>query len=316
MKKQIKKYFAALTLLLIFTVQTTQAHSEETNTNAESDSTATKKIFNNESKKIINSFKDKSCGKDYANVWQETQALIESPETSWFQNFRSSKGLMVANEHNAPYIYGMIEKYATKLGIAVPTIFLTTFELNNACASSLTPNYGFIMIGKTLLQYSTTEKIEAIIAHELAHIKHNHIPRSIALYCASNYVLGSVLAPLLLPENLITYCSDYLPICVHPIGPVIVAGSIIISRAHGRYCEREADLTAISILEQPAALGQFFETLPFSNEKPEYTTLWENMQYYLRTHPEIPDRIAYCNQAVQARENNNSSNEHLAAPAA
>lgn len=313
MTKQIKKYFTALTLLLMCTIQTTQALSEDNNNNAKFDS-ATKEIFNNEAKKISESFNNKSCGKDYANVWQETQALMENPETSWLQNFRSRKGLMVANEQNAPYIYGMVEKYTTKLGIAVPTIFLTTFEFDNACASSLTPNYGFIVIGKTLLQNLATQEIEAIIAHELAHIKHNHIPRSIALYFASNYVLGSIIAPLLLPENLITYCSDYLPFCVHPIGPVIVAVTILIARAHGRYSEQEADLTAISVLDQPAALGQFFEKLPVS--KPEYETFWEKVQYYLRTHPENYDRIAYCNQAVQTRENNNFSNEHLATPAA
>ena len=68
----------------------------------------------------------------------------------------------------------------------MPTIFVTrdvTWKqgIFNACAQKLFASSGAIVIGQKLLRETTDAELEAVVAHELGHIKYNHVNKRILL---------------------------------------------------------------------------------------------------------------------------------------
>ena len=69
-----------------------------------------------------------------------------------------------------------------KADIATPTIFVTRHDgFFNAAAQKLFASTGGIIVGQKLMHEVSDESLEAIIAHEIGHIKHNHVNKMMAL---------------------------------------------------------------------------------------------------------------------------------------
>ena len=85
---------------------------------------------------------------------------------------------------NNPILYNMVNEIADKLEIVTPEILICKGELANAFASqSSSSSAGQITIGKDLIKDAefglSYDELKAIIAHELAHLKHQHVPKRI-----------------------------------------------------------------------------------------------------------------------------------------
>ncbi|MBY0352844.1 M48 family metalloprotease [Candidatus Babeliales bacterium] len=262
-------------------------------------------------------FVNQNLTNDYLNLYRE-HSKKNDQTNSTTAKLRRKIGLMTADQNNAPTLYAMVEKYATKLGIEVPKILITTHEslvqkwviCSPAATWSLTQSKAVIIVSNELLQYSNTNEVEAVIAHELAHIKHNHVPKKMALHCAL-FCFFSYVVPLYVPGTIFSYvCLDisWLPEILQPcllnIKPLLLA-TFPLTSGYSRATEKEADTTAMSILEKPEGLVTFFEKIaPYC---PHYETTWEKITYYFSTHPENRERIKYCTQAAQAPSRRSSS---------
>ena len=86
-----------------------------------------------------------------------------------------------------PKLHAYVDDLCKKAGIATPTIFITSDKHGffNAAASKLFTSTGGIIIGQKMIYETSQAELEAIVAHEIGHIKYNHVNKSLALPFAS-----------------------------------------------------------------------------------------------------------------------------------
>lgn len=89
---------------------------------------------------------------------------------------------VVITHQTMPNLYAYIDALCKKNNIATPTIFISTRKsIFNACAAKLFTSSGSILLCQKLLIDSSDSELEAVIAHEIGHIKHNHINKTLLL---------------------------------------------------------------------------------------------------------------------------------------
>lgn len=94
----------------------------------------------------------------------------------------TAKGLVGLDETQAPKLHAMIEEIAVQLKMPKPFVFMAfDKKLYNAAAFSLSPKASLILIGEKLLKEMDDQQLKAILAHELGHIHHNHVPKRLLL---------------------------------------------------------------------------------------------------------------------------------------
>jgi len=105
---------------------------------------------------------------------------------TWVQRFIRSEFLncdvvMVLPE-TMPLLYAYIDGVCKKAGIATPPIFITRQEgFFNAFAEKFLTSTGAIVFGQKLIKDLSDDAIEAVAAHEIGHIKHNHTNKLLKL---------------------------------------------------------------------------------------------------------------------------------------
>lgn len=166
--------------------------------------------------------------------------------------------VVIVNQSTMPKMYGFIEKVCNDHNIAVPTVLMALDDnFFNAAAQKLMTSTGAIVIGATLIRQTHDEELEAIIAHELGHIKYNHVNKIIGASIVSNLIGVAVSAYLAEKNN--------VPISVQKSIPLIafLAPSFII----GKKFEKQADEFACKAVGKAEGLASFFEHLEQREQK-------------------------------------------------
>ena len=77
----------------------------------------------------------------------------------------------ISREDN-PKLYGMVERLAKEAGIPTPKVGISMLEIPNAFAFGRSKRDGRVCVTKGLLRILNDEELEAVIGHEISHIKH------------------------------------------------------------------------------------------------------------------------------------------------
>ncbi|MEM2134698.1 MAG: M48 family metalloprotease [Candidatus Jordarchaeaceae archaeon] len=85
---------------------------------------------------------------------------------------RHSLGLQYLKKGDNPWLEKTVEKLAEKSGIPTPKIALWNTEQPNACVFGRTTKSSTLAVSKGLLQMLNKEEVEAVIGHEIGHLKH------------------------------------------------------------------------------------------------------------------------------------------------
>lgn len=155
-----------------------------------------------------------------------------------------------------------VERLSQQANLPVPTVVVADTPLPNSYTSGLSPSRATIVVTTGLLEKLEAEEIRAVLAHELAHVKHRD---------AAVMTVASV--PLVIARTLHKwmderwdwrYGNDY-DLLVVPLGLCfVVAGALWLSgrllvRLLSRYRELAADRGAIALTGSPAALASALE---------------------------------------------------------
>lgn len=129
----------------------------------------------------------------------------------FFQRFVRSLFLMfdvvVVTPETMPKLYEYVDGICQKAEIETPTIFVTRKNwLFNAMAQKLLMSSGAIIIGQKLMHDLSDNALEAIVAHEIGHIKYNHVNKMIALHIGRDICYAALCSMLHL--NRITFVKD------------------------------------------------------------------------------------------------------------
>lgn len=74
-----------------------------------------------------------------------------------------------------PEIFAMVEKLTRKIDIPMPKIYIIDLPAPNAFATGRNKYHASMALSRSIISLLTAEELEAVIAHELGHVKHNDI---------------------------------------------------------------------------------------------------------------------------------------------
>lgn len=114
--------------------------------------------------------------------------------------------VLVATQKNMPKLCTFVDALAKKADIQTPYIFISMSEgAVNAVAAKLLKGIGGILIDQKALNEFTDKQLEAVIAHEMGHIKFEHINKNLAI------IVPAFFASLYLSHKAMCFAKSKLP---------------------------------------------------------------------------------------------------------
>lgn len=162
-------------------------------------------------------------------------------------------------------------------------------KLANAWVAGILPQWRSVFVTDYLLEHLTYDEIETIFAHELGHLKHQHLLKQVAWIVLG---FGGQLSLVRL-SLLLFHVTTGLPLWIHLMAFVcVIFGGIFLLVQFGlmrfwRGMEFEADAYAVQLTQQPTVFLQALRKLIQLNDAPEDLDTFNEM---LSTHPNFKAR--------------------------
>lgn len=104
-------------------------------------------------------------------------------------------GAQEISEHENPAFYGMVRRLAMRAGLPMPKVYIIPSESPNAFATGRNPQHAAVAATDGILRILTTEELEGVMAHELAHVQNRDILVSTiaATFAGAISMLGNML---------------------------------------------------------------------------------------------------------------------------
>lgn len=81
----------------------------------------------------------------------------------------------IVGPDDAPHLYRMVDDLRRRAGLPMPTLAIADKEQPNAFATGRSHKKAVVCVTTGLLRLINTRELEGVVAHELAHIRHNHM---------------------------------------------------------------------------------------------------------------------------------------------
>lgn len=104
-------------------------------------------------------------------------AFLMAGVMNFVMYFASSKMVLkmyrarVVTPSDAPELYAMVDRLRQRAGLPMPVVAIAPHEQPNAFATGRSPTHAVVCVTEGILRVLTTDELEGVIAHELAHIK-------------------------------------------------------------------------------------------------------------------------------------------------
>jgi Zn-dependent protease with chaperone function len=206
-----------------------------------------------------------------------------------------------------PTLFNMVKNLAEQMKIPMPQIFLESSAEQNASASKKNiDDPGIITISEGLLVHSlyslSHSELHAVIAHELAHLKHAHSPKTKKL--VTKLAIADITSSLAVLIAL-TYFSDKYHINRHTtvdlgkgiLGLVTLLWALPFLK-FSRSCEKEADITAAGFAHYRNLIAALRKLQKMNHQETDFSSIFN-------THPSIKDREQYLHDFVTNQVNLN-----------
>lgn len=211
-------------------------------------------------------------------------------------------GARPVDRAQAPQLYAMLERLSATAGMAAPKLQIIDTPALNAFASGMTQGTYAVTLTTGLVRTLPADELEAVMAHELSHIKHHDVRLLMVsvvfvgmLSVLSEMVFYKMRAGLFRGNNRKTGLILVLGLVVLIVGRLLATG---IRFALSRRREYMADAGAVAITKNPDAMIRALQRISgnsamdvpdeakqmFIDNPPAFGGL-------LRTHPRIEDRV-------------------------
>lgn len=226
-------------------------------------------------------------------------------------------GAQEVTREQAPQLYDLVEKLATRAGLPMPRVCIIDADEPNAFATGRNPEHAAVAVTTGIMRVLDYNEISGVLAHELAHVKNRDI-------------LTSTIASMM--ATVISYAAQFFMFFggssdddegVNPIAAIAMMilapiAAMLIQMAISRSREYEADHDGGEICGNPNYLADGLEKIEYyvthspetlPDAKPATANMYivnpfegtgKALTKLFSTHPDTNDRIARLRE--QARE--------------
>lgn len=230
---------------------------------------------------------------------------------SWWQSDRlvlAMTGAKIVETEQAPQLHNVVEEVAIAAGLPKPRVAIVEDPAPNAFATGRTPERAIVAVTSGLLERMNREELQAVIAHEMAHIANRDtLMMSVAAATAGVIaLLGDLALRLAVGRSRgrgKKGGNGGLVLLVFAILAPLAA--LLLKAAVSRSREGLADSTAVKYTRNPTALRLALEKLAVDStvvraRSSSVAHLWiecpldqtSSLNRLFSTHPPLKDRIA------------------------
>jgi heat shock protein HtpX len=191
-------------------------------------------------------------------------ALLMVGSSYWFSDKLALKaaGAQVIERHQAPEFYDMIAALAQRANMPMPRVAISPSEQPNAFATGRNPRHAVVCATDGLIRAMPRHEVEAVMAHELMHVKHRDI--LIGSIAATIATAISFLANMAMFASMFGGGDDEdrpNPIAVMALALLAPIAAGLMQMAVSRSREFEADRGAAELLGTGNALADALERI-------------------------------------------------------
>lgn len=217
-------------------------------------------------------------------------------------------GAQEIEKNDAPELWRVVENLAITSGMPMPKVYIIQDTAPNAFATGRDPKHAIVGVTTGLLDIMNKREIEAVMAHEMSHVKNYDIRVSMIAFGLVSAI--GLLADIAL--RMMFYGGDDRDRDVHPavyvLGFVVVILAPILATitqlAVGRQREYLADASGVLLTRDTEGLANALEKLrtygrPMQKQSSSTANLFMNnplrpgfFSKLFSTHPPLEDRIA------------------------
>ncbi|MGQ9631961.1 MAG: zinc metalloprotease HtpX [bacterium] len=208
------------------------------------------------------------------------------------------------DERQAPQLYDMVRRSASRLGIPTPKVYIIPERSPNAFATGRSPQNAAVAVTDGITRILTYEELEAVVAHELSHVVNR------------DTLIGTVAATLVGAITILARWAMWFGGGDDEEGGrggifsliliiIIPIAAILIQLAISRNREYIADAGSARLTHNPMALARALQKLekgvakePIRGANPSTAHMFIVKPFrgggilsLLSTHPPIPNRI-------------------------
>jgi Zn-dependent protease with chaperone function len=191
-----------------------------------------------------------------------------------------SLGVVIIVPEACPKLHGFIDSLCQKSNIKTPIVFVTVKKhFFNAAAAKLLMSIGGIVIGQQMLLELSDQELEGVIAHEIGHIKYNHVNKTILLSLLT-YIATSLTLDAIFPLRVVPGKQNLLPI--KRALDAYLLSNVITACIINKSFEKQADAFAYKENDYGQGLMEAFELLQEKEKKSdqEYHNVYAHLQKY------------------------------------
>jgi heat shock protein HtpX len=158
----------------------------------------------------------------------------------------------IVNESEAPELHAMVRRLVTNAGLSMPKIAIVDTSVPNAFATGRNPKNAVVAVTTGLLRTLNTEEIEAVLGHELSHIKN----RDVAVITIASFlstVAWFIMRWAMFAGMFGSRRENAWPI-IFAVSAIVWLISFLLIRALSRYREFAADTGSALLTRNPNAL--------------------------------------------------------------
>ncbi len=177
----------------------------------------------------------------------------------------ASYGARPVTQAEAPELHAIVANLAQRAGLPMPRIAIIPEDTPNAFATGRNPEHAVVAVTEGIMRVLSRPELEAVIAHELGHVKHRDILiSSMSAVLAQAIMFLSRMAMWVSPRDEEGRSNPLAGIAIMILGPI---AAILLQMAVSRSREYLADEYSAHLTGRPDLLASALERLQAYNQQ-------------------------------------------------
>lgn len=160
----------------------------------------------------------------------------------------------VVTENEAPELHSMVRRLVGQAGLPMPRVAIMETSVPNAFATGRNPKNAVVAVTTGLMKTLNRDELEAVIGHELSHIKNKDVRAITVASFLSTVAFFLMRWGMFMGMFGSRRGNSAAPIVIFAVSALVWLISFLLVRALSRYREFAADAGSVAITNKPDAM--------------------------------------------------------------